>query len=215
MLISFAHVGFKWRPQRKKTPTTYMMANLLNRGSPSMLKSQDSNFKSDIIRRKFDEGYEIRPFPRAVNQLITALKDPNADSRTLANIIQLDAGLSTRLLRMSNSVIFGVTQELTSISHAITLLGRRPLRNLAYFHACSTLFSGSTKTARQREEIWNHSLGCAIAARLLASSTPSLSKDDAFLGGLFHDIGKLFLLSTFPNEYGKLSTSKWGNDLLH
>ncbi len=161
-----------------------------------------------------DEGCEIRPFPRAVNQLITALKDPNANSEALAQNIEADAGLAVRLLRMANSPMFGVTQELTSIRQAVTLLGRRHLKNLAFTYACSTIFSDSTKSVIHREAVWDHSLGCAITARLIANAVPNVSTDDAFLAGLFHDIGKLFLLNGFIKEYGKHAVSKWGGELL-
>ena len=179
-----------------------------------MLKSNELHFENELVQNKLDEGCEIRPFPQSVNQLITALKDPNSTSSGLAQVIEADAGLAVRLLRMANSPLFGITQELTSISHAITLLGRRRLKNLAFTYACSTIFTGSSKSAWQREAIWDHSLGCAITARILANAVPSVSVDDAFLAGLFHDVGKLFFLSGFPKEYGKHSTSKWGNELL-
>ena len=180
-----------------------------------MLKSNELRLENELIQRKLDEASDIRPFPRSVNQLITTLKNPNSTSADLARVIEADAGLAVRLLRMANSPLFGVTQELSSISHAITLLGHRRLKNLAFTYACSAIFTGSSKSAQQREAIWDHSLGCAITARLLANAVPTVSTEDAFLAGLFHDIGKLFLLNGFAKEYGKYSASKWGDELLH
>jgi HD-like signal output (HDOD) protein len=179
-----------------------------------MLMSQDLRFANELIQKKLDEGSDIRPFPRSVNRLIAALKDPDSSSDALAQLIEADAGLAVRLLRMANSPMFGVTQELTSIRQAVTMLGRRPLKNLAFAYACSTLFSDTSGSVSHREAIWNHSLGCAITAKLIANAVPTLSTDDAFLSGLLHDVGKLFLLSGFSKEYGKHVASKWGNELL-
>jgi HD-like signal output (HDOD) protein len=56
------------------------------------------------------------------------------------------------------------------------------------------------ENSRHVEQLWEHSLRCAEAARLLADETPIINSDDAYTLGLLHDVGETLLLSLFPTE---------------
>jgi len=167
-----------------------------------------------LIQKKLDDGHEIRPFPTAVNHLLAAIKNPKSDAKTFADIVKLDAALSTRVLRMVNSPLYGFSNEVQTLRQAVALLGQRPLRNLALTYAGASIISGKHDTKEHSEALWNHSLGCATVAGILADSVTSVSSDDAFLAGIFHDIGKLFFLDFMPTEYSKLISSTSGAALL-
>jgi putative nucleotidyltransferase with HDIG domain len=178
-----------------------------------MVKLQKTHSAADTLQKKLDEGHEIRPFPQSVGRLLSAIKDPNASSADFANIIESDAALSSKLLRFANCPIYSVTREVRSSEHAVTMLGTRPLRNMALAFAGSSMISQSGNSSKQLEGLWNHSLACATVARLLAKTMPSVSSDDAFLAGIFHDIGKLFFFDVAPKDYPQLVASKSGIDL--
>ena len=76
------------------------------------------------------------------------------------------------------------------------------------------MFAQGVTAEKQREELWNHSLGCATVARLLTDYVPNVAADDAFLAGILHDIGKLLLYDVVPEEYQKMVLSYHGNELI-
>lgn len=168
-----------------------------------------------IVEEKLDNGHKILPFPQVVGQLLAALKDPNADSSTFAKIIEADAALTVRLLRMANSPVYGNSNPVQSVGRATTILGSGPLKNIALTFAASSVFAGGSKqTHDSKEALWNHSLGCATTARQLAKEAGFESHDDAFLAGIFHDVGKLFFYDAIPEVYSELDAGHSGQQLV-
>lgn len=156
---------------------------------------------------------EIRPFPSVVSRLLSAFQDETSTSRTFAKIIECDAALASRLLRMTNSPLYGLRREVRSIEHACSMLGKRSLKTLSLSLAGASMFSDGGPSLEERAELWRHSLGCASTARLLAEHVASVSPDDAFLAAIFHDVGKLILYDVIPAEYKSLSKSTYGSEL--
>ena len=167
---------------------------------------------SNLIREKLDEGILIQPFPAVVSQLLSAFQDPTADAKTFARIIETDAGLAARLLRMANSPIYGFSNVIRTIDHAVTILGIVPLRNIALAFAGASVFSKSSDSD-PRESLWDHSLGCATTARLLANSVSTVNDDEAFLAGIFHDVGKLLFYNAVPKQYASITDANSGRAL--
>ena len=177
-----------------------------------MVRLQKTPSAAETIQKKLEEGHEIRPFPQSVGRLLSAIKNANASAADFANIIESDAALSAKLLRLANCPIYGLTREIRSVEHAVTMLGTRPLRNMALAFAGSSMMSEG-KVSKQLDGLWNHSLGCATVARLLSKSIPTVSSDDAFLAGIFHDIGKLFFFDVAPKDYPQLAAAQSGIEL--
>lgn len=174
--------------------------------------TSDSNI-SERVHKKLDEGYEVRPFPTVVSRLLSAIKDPSADSGTFAEIVEMDMALSTRILKMVNSPIYGFNHKVRSVKQAITALGHQPLKNLALTFAGTSIIGGKGRTKSQHKALWNHSLGCATVAKIMTRSIHAICPDNAFLAGIFHDIGKIFYLDVIPDEYSPLVESKWDVEL--
>jgi len=152
------------------------------------------------------ERPEVRPFPAAVTQLLAACQDADTNAETFVKIIECDPALAVRLLRMANSPLYGLANGVRGIGHAVSILGMRQLKNLALSVAGKAMFSEGSTAAKQRLDLWNHSLGCAAVARLLAKSVPTVSPEDAFLAGIFHDVGKLFLYDVVTDEYTEMAS---------
>ncbi len=169
---------------------------------------------SSLVQQRFEEGAEVRPLPATVTRLLAACQDTSATAADFEKIIECDAALAVRLLRMSNSALYGLANEVRSIGHATMILGIRRLRNLALSIAGARMFADGTTAAKQRRELWSHSLGCATVARLLAKSAYAVCPDDIFLAGVFHDVGKLLLYDVVPEEYSELVCSLSAEQLI-
>jgi HD-like signal output (HDOD) protein len=157
---------------------------------------------------------EVRPFPQAVTRLVAACQDPNANSRTFEAIIECDPALSVQMLRLANSPLFCPVGDVKSIAHAVSLLGLRKLKSLAMSVAGAKMFSSGKTAEAQRQQLWCHSVGCAIVARGLAKYIPGVDADDAFLAGVFHDVGKLLFYDVAPDDYSGLEATFSGLSLV-
>lgn len=170
-----------------------------------MVTISASKTQENSVKKLLDECPEVRPFPAVVTQLLAAIQNPDAKAATIAGIIECDPALAIRLLRMANSPLYGLRTEIQSIEHACTVLGMRPLKTLALTVAGVGMFSEGSGAQTERNALWSHSLGCATVARLLARTVPSVSSDQAFLAGVFHDVGKLLFFDLVPSEYSNLT----------
>jgi len=97
--------------------------------------------------------------------------------------------------------MYGFTNAIRTVDHAIVVLGFQCVRDLALSMAGAEMFALGSTAAEQRAALWQHALGCATVARLLADRTPSIPPNEAFLGGIFHDVGKLIFYDLVPDEY--------------
>ena len=169
---------------------------------------------SKVIEDRLSKSAEVRPFPAAVTRLTAACHDPNADGKVFESIIECDPALSGKILRLANSPLFCPSGTVKSIPHAVSLLGLRKLKSVAMSVAGAAMFSSGDGATAQRKKLWDHSIGCAVVARCLADLVPGVDKDEAFLGGVFHDVGKLLFYDTIPAEYSEVTASFAGGQLV-
>jgi HD-like signal output (HDOD) protein len=167
-----------------------------------------------LVEQALKDRPIVRPFPTPVGQLLAVCHDPDATEVTFEKVIERDPALSVRLLRMANSPLHGLSYEVHGVGQAVSLLGIRELKHFALTVAGVGIVADGSATATLREALWNHSLGCAIVARLLAERQPARNGDDAFLAGILHDVGKLLLLDVVPEEYGEMAQQYRGNQLI-
>ncbi|MDA0658672.1 MAG: HDOD domain-containing protein [Planctomycetota bacterium] len=160
------------------------------------------------LMTKVQDGLEdlsvLRPFPAAVTQLLAACQDPKSTAATYEKIIEIDPGLSMRLLRMTNSPLYGFTKEIRNVGQAASLLGVRKLRSLALSVAGMQVFTAGTDTVKGRQALWSHSIACATLAGVISEHCRVDGEEQEFLAGIFHDVGMLFLYDIVPEAYVKL-----------
>lgn len=178
-------------------------------------KVEDKRRLANKIGDRLKRSPEVRPFPAAVTQLVSACQDANADSRTFETIIERDPALSGKILRMANSPMFCPVGQVKSIAHAVSLLGIRKLKSIATAIAGEAMFSSGDGSPDQRLKLWDHSIGCAVVARCVATHFTGVDADQAFLAGVFHDIGKLLFYDTIPDEYSQIAVSFSGLQLVN
>lgn len=76
------------------------------------------------------------------------------------------------------------------------------------------MFSSGDRAQDQRIRLWQHSVGCAVVARSVADHVEGVDKDEAFLAGVFHDVGKLLFYDIIPDEYSEVDASFIGGNLV-
>lgn len=148
----------------------------------------------------------IRPLPAAVERLCRLTKDLESDSDEIVRIISMDETLATRMLRVANSAFYGFSQGVKTISQAVLLLGFQGVRSLALSVSVLDMRMGMDLKGLKRVDLWRHSLAVATASRDMAEYLHVSEMEEAFLGGLLHDIGKIVIMEVFPEKYEEVLT---------
>ncbi len=155
------------------------------------------SIKSDLENEKL-----ILPsFPDVAIKAREAANDENTTAEQLAAIINTDAALSARLLKVANSPLFRARNKIENIQIAITRMGNRVVRNLIMSITVEQMFKTKSKRLTERfKDAWQHSVQVASFSRVLATTIPSLDPEQAMLAGLFHNIGVLPILMSAENN---------------
>lgn len=154
----------------------------------------------------------LKPFPVVAQQVMTLLSDPEWKSAVIKNAIEKDAALTSRVLRVANSPIYGALRACVSVDEALVRLGGRAVQEIVASVATLGLFQDVDEAG---ERIRNHCAGVAAITRVLAAEWRYRGVDYAFLSGLMHDIGKLFLIQVEAFQYDQTDLARTDEAHLH
>ena len=145
--------------------------------------------------------------PAAYTELVAAAGDPDASVRQLGGIVSKDLAMTSKVLHLVNSSLFGLRRPILDPGEACIYLG---VDNIKALVLALGVFSQYRRSGLfSVEELQGHSLRTAALAKRIAASE-QLSKadiDEAFLAGMLHDVGKLVLAINFPREYDECIAS--------
>jgi putative nucleotidyltransferase with HDIG domain len=147
---------------------------------------------------------DLPPMPIVAQRVLVLTEREDTSPMDLQRVISTDLALATKILRVANSALFGQARSVATISQAVNLLGYNAIRSLVVAASVRSLFMAKGDAGLKERLLWEHALGCGIAARLLAARLGYPGEENAFLGGLMHDIGKVVMNARFPEEYGRL-----------
>ncbi len=169
-----------------------------------MTTTVETKLKQERLLRIIEEELQdLPPLPAVVTRVLQTVNDPTTSAGDLYRIISADQAISGKILRLVNSSYYGFPRKITTITHAVVILGFNTVRNLATSLGVFNAFDGARRTALNRDEFWAHSLATGVAASLIArrKNISAKAAEEVFVGGLLHDMGKLFLDQYFPDQY--------------
>ncbi len=154
--------------------------------------------KQEEIRRRLKEVQSLPTLPPIVSKLNKMVEEEDVTAVQLGSVIEKDQVLTSKLLKMVNSSFFGFPQRISTVSNAIVLLGFNVIKTL--------IVTSSIFDVMQSSDIglWEHSLGCATAAVILAKRRGIKNPEEISTAGLIHDLGKIVVRSELPEEYEKV-----------
>ncbi len=163
----------------------------------------DERSRELIKTRIINKMKEIKSFPQFVVETLRKLNDPTSSASDVAQSLSRDEGLVLRILKLANSAAYGMTRNISNISEAIALLGYKNVSNIVLAATVySVMDKGLSGYALDRGELWRHSLTVAYASRYIAQTTGKVPPEEAYVGGLLHDIGKVVLNDYVRFGYG-------------
>jgi len=163
----------------------------------------DEHSKNLIKSRVINKMKEIKSFPQFVIETLRKLNDPDSSASDVATSLSRDEGLVLRTLKLANSAAYGISRNISDVSEAIALLGYKNISNIVIAASVySVMDRGFHGYALDRGELWRHSLTTAYASRYIAQATKKIPPEEAYVGGLLHDIGKVVLNDYVHFGYG-------------
>jgi putative nucleotidyltransferase with HDIG domain len=154
---------------------------------------------------------DLPSLPAVVMELLTSIDQEDVDISVLARKVSHDQALTAKTLRMANSSSYGLQVKVTTVQQAITFLGFQTTRNLITAAAVTGCFSAGQCAGFDDKAFWRHSIATAACARVLARRM-RFNQDYAFTAGLLHDIGRLVLVSTYPDRYAEVVAWRAAHD---
>lgn len=152
--------------------------------------------------------------PGLALQIIELAQDPNATLADVGRVVELDPGLSARLLRMANSPLYATRRRAHTLVQAMSTLGLNATLSLALGFTLMHGLRGRHGSTQLQEHIWRRSVLSALAARTLGQHAGAGRADVLMLAGLLQDMGRLALLQALTEGYAALSAKANGNDAL-
>jgi putative nucleotidyltransferase with HDIG domain len=144
----------------------------------------------------------LRPMPANIARLLKEVDSPNVSISTLAGLISLDQALASLVLQMSNSASLGSPRTCSTLYDAIMQIGLGRLKTLLLASNATEMLKHGLRGYRLGEgELWHHSLVTAVAAEWLAQALRYSRSEEAYVSGLLHDLGKLFLDQFVLEDY--------------
>ncbi len=145
--------------------------------------------------------------PTTVAKVIEVCNQPQTSPNDLNRLISLDPVLTGKVLKLINSAFFTLSQPVASVTRAIVMLGINTVKNLALSTSIVGIFNGNSREGCfSMNDFWLHSLATGVTARMLAArqGIPGDAREEYFVGGLLHDIGKIPIMHCFPEEYAHI-----------
>ncbi|HEY5513908.1 MAG TPA: HDOD domain-containing protein [Geomonas sp.] len=168
------------------------------------------------IEQMVEDVTTIHSLPMFYSQLSEAIDHPRSSIADIAKIISEDQGLTARILKLSNSPLFGYFSKIETITQAVTIIGVLQVRDLALALSVMDVFAGIPEDLVNMKQFWRHSLATGLAARLLATSQREANLERFFVAGILHDVGRLVLYIRAPDaSLELLEQCRLTGELLH
>lgn len=156
----------------------------------------------DRLRRITQSIIGLPTLPAVITQLISLIDNPKTSARSVAQLISTDQALTAKILKLANSAFYGFPREIATVDLAVVVLGFETVKSLGLSVSVLERFSGEGQHSDfDRQQFWEHSIACGVAAKILAARLPYRVPGEAFAAGILHDIGKLILSQYFPQEF--------------
>jgi putative nucleotidyltransferase with HDIG domain len=158
------------------------------------MQGLDDRTRDLIQKRVLKRVKDIPSLPQFIVETLNKLDDPASSATDVGNTLSLDQGLVVRVLRLANSAYYGLSRKITGVPEAISYLGFKTVRSIVLaatvYKFMDNSFSGYSL---DKGELWRHSQSVAAVSRYLSGRLKIAESEEAYIGGLMHDIGKIVL----------------------
>lgn len=158
---------------------------------------------SQELRTLVTRMVSLPSMPDIYRSLVEALQSEDKSITEIGNMIEQDIGMTAKVLQLVNSSYFGLNRQIISAAEAANFLGLDVLKGLVLANGVFTQFDEELIKKMSLQTHSSRSLAIATAARNIAreEGLSDVAVEQAFLGGLLHDMGSLVMATNIPEEY--------------
>ncbi|MDR3626352.1 MAG: HDOD domain-containing protein [Ignavibacteriaceae bacterium] len=139
--------------------------------------------------------------PKVVFEVTRLLNDSKTATNRLSEVIGKDQGLTSKVLAIANSPLYGLKRSVSSIEFAILILGFQEIKNIVAALSFADSIEITPTVHFNPQEFWLHSILVGTAARGIAQNLGYEFGSEAFVAGLLHDLGILVIYKYFHSEF--------------
>jgi len=168
----------------------------------------------DRVRRLVEKVQGLPTLPSMLTNINQMVLNPRTSAKEVAQVISSDPALTSKVLRVVNSSFYGFPNRITTITHAIVILGFNTIKSIVLSSTIFDVFRGSAPSEFDRPEFWKHSIGCGAAAKVLGRRIQYPMLEELFIAGLLHDVGKIVLDQFLPEKFAECLSTARSRDIL-
>ena len=157
------------------------------------------------VRKLVDRIQGLPTLPVMMTNINQMILNPRTSPKEVAHVISNDPSLTSKVLRVVNSSFYGFPNRITTITHAIVILGFNTIKSIVL---SSTIFDVFRRTVKpgdfDRTQFWKHSIGCGAAAKAIGRRLNYPMLEELFIAGLLHDVGKIVMDQYMPDKFAEV-----------
>jgi HD-like signal output (HDOD) protein len=193
----------RWKNRRAGIGREHLGHSMPSTGTnESLIRERGDAMNRKEAERLIRQVEELPTLPAIITRILEVLEDESSSARDLERVVSCDQSIAARVLRIANSAYYGFSREITTIHRAIVILGFQTVRGLALGSSIfETFFGGERDSCFDRTAFWLHSIACSRCAMALGKQVRGIDPEEAFLGGLVHDIGMVVMDHVMHEKY--------------
>ncbi len=150
------------------------------------------------VRDRIEQSAKLPTLPGVVAKIVEMVDDEHTTARQLGEEIAKDQVVSAKVLKLVNSGVYGFSQPISTIPHAVAMLGFDTVKSLVLSSGVLELMDSALPG------LWEHSLACARTCTLIAEEADLEAPEEISVVGLLHDLGKVILCQALETEFANV-----------
>ena len=171
---------------------------------------------NDEMKKLVSKMDSLPSLPALYIKMMDELQSPESSIKKVGDIIDKDIAMSAKILQLVNSAFFGIPQHISSPSQAVSLLGLEIVKSLVLSVHVFTQFDQSRLRNIPLDLLWQHCIKVGYLSKRIYEEESNDKKviGYAMTAGLLHDIGKLILMTNFPEKYESVVSNASKQEIL-
>lgn len=162
------------------------------------------------LEELISNAMELPVLPVTTQKVLSMMADPDVSIEKVKRLITSDPGLVAKLMTVANSAFYGGYRNLQNLSQAILRLGLNSVRSIIVATSMKNVYK---RFGLAEKLLWEQSIGSALASGIIARHTRVVDHEDAFIGGLLHDVGKVVLNNENPAGFARVMEMVYNDSL--
>lgn len=162
--------------------------------------------EDESIKRIVSQIETLPSLPAIYTEVINELHAADPSVKKIGDIIATDLAMTAKILQVVNSAFFGLVRKINNPKEAVMLLGTETIKALVLSVKIFSEFNQKKFTWYNFDELFNHSMSVSMFAQTISKEErlDQYLVNNALMAGMFHDLGKLILVTNFQEAYQKI-----------